>query len=97
VLLLIFAAAMAVNIRRGRRHIDCGCGHAGLRQQLGWSMVVRNLLMAAALGLRLATPGDATPVDFALAAAAGGVFYLLTLMFNALKALPGGQPGTARG
>jgi hypothetical protein len=96
-LLLVFAAAMAVNIRRGRRHIDCGCGHAGLRQQLGWPMVVRNLLMAAVLGLRLAAPGEPTPVDFALAVAAGGIFYLLTLMFNALKALPGGQPGTARG
>ncbi|WP_328799179.1 MauE/DoxX family redox-associated membrane protein, partial [Sandarakinorhabdus rubra] len=28
-LLLTFAAAMAINIGRGRRHIDCGCGHAG--------------------------------------------------------------------
>ena len=36
-LLLVFAAAMAINIGRGRRHIDCGCGHVGLRQQLGWS------------------------------------------------------------
>lgn len=96
-LLLVFAAAMTVNIRRGRRHIDCGCSHAGLRQQLGWPMVVRNLLMAAALGLRLAVPGNPTPVDIALAAVAGTIFYLLTLMFNALKALPGGQPGTAKG
>ena len=29
-LLLVFAAAMAINIGRGRRHIDCGCGHSGL-------------------------------------------------------------------
>jgi hypothetical protein len=97
VLLLVFAAAMAINIRRGRRHIDCGCGHAGLRQQLGWPMVGRNLVMAAVLGLRLAAPGEPTPLEFALAAVAGGIFYLLTLMFNALKALPGGQPGAARG
>jgi hypothetical protein len=96
-LLLLFAAAMAINIQRGRRHIDCGCGHAGLRQQLGWPLVVRNLAMAAALVLRLVSPASATPVDMALAAVAGTMVFLLVLMFNALKALPGRQSGTAKG
>jgi hypothetical protein len=96
-LLLVFAAAMAINIRRGRRHIDCGCGHAGLRQDLGWPMVARNLVMALALGVRLATPGELAPFDIGVAIAAGVMVYLLMLMFNALKALPGRQPGGARG
>jgi hypothetical protein len=96
-LLLVFAAAMAINIQRGRRHIDCGCGHAGLRQDLGWPMVIRNLVMALALGLRLGTPGDLAAIDLGVAIAAGAMVYLLMLMFNALKALPGRQPGGARG
>jgi uncharacterized membrane protein YphA (DoxX/SURF4 family) len=96
-LLLLFAAAMAINIGRGRRHIDCGCGHTGLRQHLGWRLVARNLVMAAALGLRLASPPGMAGVDLALAVVAGTMIFVLTLMFNALKALPGSQPGTARG
>lgn len=97
VLLLVFAAAMAINLRRGRRHIDCGCGHIGLRQDLGWPMVARNLVMALALCVRLATPGELAMLDVGVAIAAGAIVYLLMLMFNALKALPGRQPGGARG
>lgn len=97
VLLLVFAAAMAVNIARGRRHIDCGCGHSGLRQDLGWGMVGRNLVLAAALSLRLAGPGGLAAYDLAIAIATGGTLFLLMLMFNALKALPGQKPGGARG
>jgi hypothetical protein len=96
-LLLVFAAAMAINIRRGRRHIDCGCGHAGLRQDLGWAMVGRNLIMALALGLRIVAPGELAAADIGVAIASGVMVYLLMLMFNALKALPGRQPGGARG
>ena len=41
-LLALFAAAMAINIRRGRDHIDCGCGQSFLRQTLSWMLVARN-------------------------------------------------------
>jgi len=46
----MYAAAIGINLRRGRRHIDCGC--MGLAQQSlsGW-LVWRNLLLA---GLALA-------------------------------------------
>ena len=96
-LLLVFAAAMAINILRGRRNIDCGCGHAGLRQTLGWPMVARNLAMAAALSIRILLPAPLALADMAVAIAAGAMLFLLMLMFNALKALPGHQPGGARG
>lgn len=98
-LLLVFAAAMAINIRRGRRHIDCGCGHAGLRQQLGWGQVVRNAVLAAGL-LPLVTTGAASPLaaaDTAVAAAAGIAIYLLMLLFTTLNAVAGPPPGRARG
>ena len=46
-LLLLFAAAMAINIARGRDHIDCGCGESFLRQTLSWALVARNGVLAA--------------------------------------------------
>lgn len=99
VLLLVFAAAMAVNIRRGRRHIDCGCGHAGLRQQLRCSQVVRNIVLAAGL-LPLVT-FSSTPLlagaDVAVAVAAGIAIYLLLLLFTTLHAVAGAPPGRVRG
>ena len=87
-LLLVFAAAMAINIGRGRRHIDCGCGHVALRQQLGWSQVTRNLALATALLPALAAGRkDLGMADIAMAMAAGVALYLLLLMFSALGAL----------
>ena len=45
-LLLLFAAAMAVNLLRGRSDIDCGCAIGLLRERIGWPLVARNLLLA---------------------------------------------------
>jgi len=45
VLFVSYSAAMAVNLLRGRDHIDCGCGGAG--QPLSWFLVGRNLLLIA--------------------------------------------------
>src|SRR6185437_12643335 len=39
VLLLVFAAAIAINIVRGRTEIDCGCFRQGMRQRLNWALV----------------------------------------------------------
>jgi hypothetical protein len=88
-LLLVFAGAMAVNIRRGRHHIDCGCGHSGLRQRLGWGQVARNLLLALALVPAIIGQAPLIGSDALLAAAAGVVLYLLLLLFTALRGLPG--------
>ena len=98
-LLLVFAAAMAINIRRGRRHIDCGCGHAGLRQQLGWGQVLRNVVLAAGLAPLLALR-DASPLagaDLAITLVAGFAVYLLLLLFTTLNAVAGLAPSRARG
>ena len=46
-LLLVYAAAVAINLLRGRRHIDCGCaGPAARRPISGW-LVARNVALAA--------------------------------------------------
>lgn len=45
-LVLLYAAAMAINLLRGRHDIDCGCG--GAAHPLSWGLVVRNFVLAAA-------------------------------------------------
>jgi hypothetical protein len=49
-LLGLYAAAIAINLLRGRRHIDCGCSF-GLSQaaaaELSWWLVLRNGVLAA--------------------------------------------------
>ena len=58
-LLLLFAAAMAVNLLRGHSDIDCGCAIGRLRERIGWPLVARNLLLAvAALLLVVGTPAS---------------------------------------
>ncbi len=49
-LLAAFAAAIGINLARGRSDIDCGCFASALKQTLSWWLVLRNaLLMALAL------------------------------------------------
>lgn len=87
-LLVVFALAIAINIRRGRTHIDCGCGRSQLRQPLNRGMVLRNLVLAALVAVRaVPQPGAPGLADIALALVAGLAIWLLTLMFNALSAL----------
>jgi hypothetical protein len=45
-LLLVYAAAVGVNLARGRR-IDCGCGGPGSRRPIGGRLVARNVIVAA--------------------------------------------------
>ena len=93
--LMLFAAAMAVNIRRGRSHIDCGCGTATLHQPLRRALVVRNLLLAAAVAAVPLVGGELMGAERAIAFAAGAVLFLLYLLLNVLLALPGLSPQPA--
>lgn len=86
-LLVIFAAAMAINITRGRREIDCGCGRSQLRQPLSWLLVTRNLLLAALLVPRLLPGAASTYADLAIALAGGLAVFVIVQLFNAIGAL----------
>lgn len=46
-LLVLFAAALALNVVRGRVDIDCGCFRSALRQNLSWWLVLRNGVLVA--------------------------------------------------
>lgn len=47
-LLGLYSLALAVNLARGRRTIDCGCGALGARQPISEWLLVRNALLAGA-------------------------------------------------
>ncbi len=47
VVLLAYAAVIAVNLVRGRDRIDCGCGGVAGRERLSWWLVGRNVVCAA--------------------------------------------------
>ena len=87
-LLAVFAGAMAVNLRRGRSAIDCGCGQSFLAQTLSWTLVVRNAVLAALLLPSLALTDPSTLSVALTGAGAGLAFFLLYLLLNALAALP---------
>lgn len=80
-LLLVYAFAMGINLARGRRYIDCGCGDEPV--PLSVLMVGRNLALAGAGGAALAGAGTLELADlgwqqlllaFAGASVATGVY-----------------------
>jgi hypothetical protein len=64
-LLGLYAGAMAVNLARGRRHVDCGCTGPAARRPIGGWLVARNLVLAgvALAGLAPLAPRPLVWVD----------------------------------
>ncbi|HEX4270724.1 MAG TPA: MauE/DoxX family redox-associated membrane protein [Rhizomicrobium sp.] len=94
-LLGLFAAAMAINIERGRSHIDCGCNQSFLRQPLRRLLVARNGVLIVALLPSLALAGTVSPLALPAGLAAGVAFFLLYMLVNVFAALP--KAGLAMG
>jgi uncharacterized membrane protein YphA (DoxX/SURF4 family) len=77
-LLLLFALAMGINLRRGRRHIDCGCFQSALKQTLSWTLVMRNVVLALLMGVALLShevPDD--PLTLVNGYLAGGALFII--------------------
>jgi len=53
VLLIAYASGMSVNLLRGRRDLDCGCGASRDRRPIAAWMVWRNAFLAVAVGITL--------------------------------------------
>ena len=75
ILLAAYTAAIAINVVRGRVHIDCGCGmasSAGRDQTVSWRLVVRNafLIIAALTATLPAGERSIGPLDYATLVAA---------------------------
>src|SRR5260370_34002030 len=56
-LLVAYAAAIAINLQRGRRDLACGCGGPHERRPIAAWVVWRNLLLAGVPAARRAPPG----------------------------------------
>lgn len=63
VMLLAYAGAIAANLVRGRRDLDCGCAGPGARRPVAWSLVARNVALAAVACAGLLAV-DARPVHW---------------------------------
>lgn len=91
VLLLVYAAAMGINLLRGRDHIDCGClGFGTGRASLGWELVARNLGLAAIALLAAALPVVPRPlgaIDWISGVGAIIAFALLYFGFGQFSAV----------
>lgn len=53
VLLGAYTVAIAINLARGHRDIDCGCSGPGLERPLGGALIVRNLVLLALVGVAM--------------------------------------------
>jgi Methylamine utilisation protein MauE len=87
-LLLSYGAAIAINLGRGRRDLDCGCSAFGERRPVAPWMVIRNLLIAAALLLLLA-PISVRPVSGVDIFTIGTCLTAATLLYLSLDLLLG--------
>lgn len=88
-LFAVYGLAIAVNLLRGREHIDCGCGFggtAGAGQGLSWLLVLRNglLLLFALLPLLGTAPRPLGTVDWATLFAA---LVAVALLYGAIGQL----------
>ena len=87
-LLLVYAGAMAVNLVRGRKDLDCGCG--GPSARISWKLVVRNALMALAVGVVSLNPLIVDSVwDAALTAGCGILMWMVYALYEKVRSVLG--------
>jgi hypothetical protein len=94
-LLLLYGAAVGVNLARGRRHIDCGCAGPHARRQIGAGIVVRNALLAAA-ALAALLPVFPRPLAWIDALTVSGAVLALAALYLATDRLMAHAPALAR-
>lgn len=94
-LLALYAAAIAVNLLRGRRFIDCGCMGPVGQQSLSGFLVVRNLLLAV-LALAAMLPAQGRPLVWLDAIAVTAAVCAAALLYAAINRLIANGPDLAR-
>jgi len=86
-LLGIYGAAMAVNLLRGNSDINCGCSMSATSQQLSWTLVARNAVLAALLFLCDSSAPLFHYTSWGQAVVAGVILYLFYAALNVLWAI----------
>jgi uncharacterized membrane protein YphA (DoxX/SURF4 family) len=94
-LLLLYSAAIAVNLGRGRRHIDCGCTGPAARQPLSEGLLVRNLALMAAAGLAV-LPAGTRPLGAIDAVTVAGSVTVLAALYTSSNRLMASAPASRR-
>ena len=89
------AAAIGVNLARGRRHIDCGCAGPHARRPIGPGLVVRNTVLAAVALAALAPVYD-RPLVWVDALTVSGAVLALAALYVAADRLMAYGPALAR-
>ncbi|MGO9452570.1 MAG: MauE/DoxX family redox-associated membrane protein [Candidatus Binataceae bacterium] len=87
-LIAIFTGAIAFNLARGRRDIDCGCFGPMMRQRLSGWLIVRNGVLALIVAIAIG-PEDARALgalDFATIIPAAAALVMLYAAANYLLA-----------
>jgi uncharacterized membrane protein len=95
-LLVLFAAAMAINLARGRSDIDCGCFIGVHKQRISWALVVRNLVLAG-FGVMLLPGTTGRPLAALDWVTIGAAAASLLLLYEAIGRLFGLAPRPVRG
>lgn len=86
VLFMTYAAAIALNLQRGRTHIDCGCVGASERRAIGAWMVWRNGVLTIAAALSATPIAERALSAFDVLTICGGVA-VLALLYAAFDQL----------
>jgi hypothetical protein len=89
-LMAIFTGAITINLARRRVSIDCGCGGAS-GQKLSRGLVVRNLVVMAALALALDAPLEARVDGMGTLGVICASLALIALYFAANQLMTNGQ------
>ncbi|WP_440995821.1 MauE/DoxX family redox-associated membrane protein [Arhodomonas sp. SL1] len=89
VLFAVFTLAIAVNLARGRRDIDCGCFGPSRGQQLSGWLLPRNLLLVALSALAGLPPAERAlgALDYFTVAAGVVAFVLFFVVSNVVIGL----------
>ena len=94
-LLTLYAVAIAVNLFRGRRFIDCGCMGPVGQQSLSGALVARNLSLAF-LALAALLPAQGRPLVWLDAIAVTAAVCAAALLYAAINRLIARGPDLAR-
>ena len=94
-LLLGYAAAIGINLARGRRDLDCGCAGPAVRRPISGWLVARNVALAgvALAGLLPVRPRALVWVD---ATTVAGGTAVLAALYASLDRMIAHAPGLAR-
>ena len=94
-LLVVYGAAVAINLARGRRHIDCGCAGPAGRRPISGALVARNAALAtlALAGLVPVRPRALLWVD---ALTVAGATAALAAVYASLERVIAYAPGLSR-